>query len=158
MWQPKDYQIKNESFYTGIYQGTTDTGESSPIWTTRFMEYAPKAIMEVISGEADVLQIRRITTVHQYQVSVKTRAELLENTIYFPGWEVLVDGQKTDVEFQSGIHRGIMTFWVEKGEHQVLVVFRDTKVRTISNIITLVSGIVLILGSIITDYVWKRKK
>jgi hypothetical protein len=158
MWQPKDYQIKDESFYTGIYQSTTDTGESSPIWTTRFMEQTPKAVIEVISGEATVRQIRRTTTVHQYQVNAKIRAELLENTIYFPGWEVLVDGKKTDIEFQSGIHRGIMTFWVEKGEHQVTVVFRDTKLRKISNGITVVSGIVLILGSFIAHFLWKRKK
>jgi len=158
MWRPKDYQREDESFYTRIYPGTTDTGESSPIWTTRFMEQSPKAVVEVISGEAMVKQVSRTTTVHEYQVSAKTRAELLENTIYFPGWEVLVDGKKTDIEFQSGIHRGIMTFWVEKGERRVTVVFRDTKLRKISNVITVISGIVLILACLIVGFIWKRKK
>jgi len=138
MWRPKAYQTKDESFYTGIYKSTTDTGESSPIWTTRFMEQIPKEEIEVISGIARVEKIRRTTTLHAYRIVADTRAEFLENTIYFPGWEVLVDGNKTDIQFQSEIHRGIMSFWVDKGEHRVEVVFRDTKVRKIAAGITVV--------------------
>ena len=36
-WKAKDYLNKPESFYTGIYESTTDTGESSPRWSVRFM-------------------------------------------------------------------------------------------------------------------------
>jgi len=158
MWHPKGFSLEEELSYTGIYAGTTDTGESSPIWSVRFMLESPKAVIEVISGIATVEQIRRTSTLHEYRIVADTRAEFLENTVYFPGWEVLVDGKETNIEFQSEIHRGIMTFWVEKGEHQVAVVFRDTKLRKISSVITVVSGIVLILVAIITGYLWKRKK
>lgn len=156
MWHPKGYSMDSESVYTGIYPGTTDTGESSPIWSVRFMLETPKADIELISGQASIQRIKRNSTIHEYHISAKTRAEFLENTIYFPGWEVLVDGAKTNIEFQSEIHRGIMTFWVEKGDHNVSVVFRDTKLRQISNVITVISSIVLILGSFI--FIWKRKK
>jgi hypothetical protein len=158
MWRPKGFSLEEELSYTGIYAGTTDTGESSPIWSVRFMLELPKAVIELISGEATVEQIRRTSTLHEYRIVADTRAEFLENTIYFPGWEVLVDGKKINIEFQSEIHRGIMTFWVEKGEHRVTVIFRDTKLRKISSAITIISGIVLILGCFIAHFLWKRKK
>jgi len=158
MWHPKDYQIEPESFYTRIYPGTTDTGESTPIWTTRFQEQYPKTPIEVISGVATVNPKKRTTTVHEYNVEAETRSELLENTIYFPGWEVFIDGYKTPFEFQSEIHRGIISFWVEKGDHLVRIEFGDTKLRTISNIVTVVSSVVLIMSGLYFGLLWKRKK
>ncbi len=49
MWHPKAYVVHNESFYTGIYFSTTDTGESSPIWSVRFMEHTPASPLMVIA-------------------------------------------------------------------------------------------------------------
>jgi hypothetical protein len=158
MWHPKSYQIEPESFYTRIYPGTTDTGESTPIWTTRFQEQYPKAPIEVISGIATVKEKKRTTTIHEYTVQAETRSELLENTIYFPGWEVYIDGKKTPIEFQSEIHRGIISFWVEKGDHTVRIEFGDTKLRTISNTITIVSSVILFIICLYTIFLWKRKK
>lgn len=52
MWKVQAYLFKSESFFTGIYNGTTDTGESSPIWSVRFMEHQPIAPLEFINGKA----------------------------------------------------------------------------------------------------------
>ncbi len=158
MWKPKGYQIERESFYTRVYPGTTDTGESTPIWTTRFMERYPPAAVEVISGKADIHQITRTSTVHEYQVVVQTRAELLENTVYFPGWQVYVDGQKTPIEFQSEIHRGILSFWVPEGTHRVRVAFENTKLRTLSEYVSLISLAVTAIGLPFAAFLWKRKQ
>jgi uncharacterized membrane protein YfhO len=70
----------------------------------------------------------------------------LDNTIYFPGWQVLVDGQKTPIEFQDMNHRGFITFSVPKGMHNIEVVFRESAVRLFSDMISLFSiiGIFLI--------------
>ena len=148
-WHAKDFSYKDESFYTGAYAGTTDTGESSPRWSVRFMEKFPKAPMEVIEGKAEVKEISRLTTEHIYQIDVKSPSRLVENTLYFPGWQVLVDGQPVLVEFQDPAHRGLMTFYIPEGEHRVVVRFGETKLRLFANVVSLVGMIGLVFGSII---------
>ncbi|MCX8008884.1 MAG: YfhO family protein, partial [Patescibacteria group bacterium] len=139
MWRPKAYIVYDESFFTGIYKSTTDTGESSPIWSVRFMEFSPNSAIEIAEGKAVVTKVSRTTTSREYLINAETKTRLVENTLYFPGWEVFVNNRKTDIQFQDPQWRGRMTFWVDEGTHTVRILFRDTKVRMISNIISLVS-------------------
>ena len=53
-WHAKDYLVKPESFYTSTYIGTTDTGESAPIWSVRFMAQKPKSHIEVIAAAREL--------------------------------------------------------------------------------------------------------
>lgn len=147
-WHAQNFLIKPESFYTGIYPGTTDTGESSPRWSVRFMEKGPKAHLEVISGEAQIKVGDWKSTEHNYIVDTSIRSRLRENTLYFPGWEVLIDGKKTNIEFQDPQNRGIMTFFIEPGKHQVLVRFTQTKLRQLAGLISIVAFFALFSLSI----------
>lgn len=149
MWQPRAVRLLSDDAFTGIYPSTTDTGESSPIWSVRFMERYPDVPMEVIDGDATVRQLARTTTSHEYAVSVKSNTRIVENTLYFPGWNVYVDGTTTPIEFQDPSHRGLMTFWIDPGDHVVTVAFRETKLRSYANAISLVSVGILIFGSTI---------
>ena len=145
MWHAQAYSIKPESFYTGIYNGTTDTGESSPIWSVRFMEKRSDAPMQVIEGTASIKQVSRSSTRHFYQIVASQSAKLVENTLYFPGWEVRVDGKSVGVEFQDPAWRGLMTFWVPTGEHQIEVHFKETKLRKMANALSIVGLLLFIL-------------
>jgi uncharacterized membrane protein len=145
MWKPIGYQNKDESFYTGIYLSTTDTGESSPIWSTRFMEHVYDDPLVLIDGSAQIRKTLRTTTVHEYEIIAKKPSRLVENTVYFPGWNVYIDERKAEVEFQDPNYRGLLTFYVPEGNHAVRVQFQDTKLRFISNIISIVSLVTLIL-------------
>lgn len=144
-WHAKGYLQKNESFFTGIYNSTTDTGESSPIWSVRFMEHRPKAHMEVILGDAKITEVFRNSTIHKYVVSASSSSRLRENTLYFPGWHVLVDGREVSVEFQDQKNRGLITFYVSSGKHSVVVYFTETKLRLLSDYLSLLSVLGLVL-------------
>ncbi len=155
LWFNKDYWHANgllqkpESFYTSIYNSTTDTGESSPIWSIRFMEHRPKKHIEVILGKAGIEEFSRISTKHMYKITTDEKIRLRENTLYFPGWEVMVDGKNVPVEFQDPQNRGLMTFFVGKGEHDVNIVFRETKLRTLANDISILSLFLLLTYGIL---------
>lgn len=136
-WHAKGYLYKPETFFTGIYNGTTDTGESAPIWSVRFMEKAPKAHMEVIGGNAKITEMKRTSTFHSYTITALTKVQLRENTLFFPGWKVFVDGRKVPVQFQDATNRGVMTFYVEKGIHAVTISFSETKLRFIADIVSI---------------------
>lgn len=153
-WHANGYLQKPEAFFTGIYNGTTDTGESAPIWSVRFMEQQPKSRIEVIGGSATVVENKRTSTRHEYTIEAITDvAQIRENTLYFPGWEVLANNKPTSIEFQSGVNRGVITFFLEKGKHSVVVKFGETKLRYIANIISVVSLATLLFWSILN----KRK-
>ncbi len=139
------YLQKEDSFFTDVYHGTTDTGESAPIWSVRFMEHEPNAPVEVIDGLATVTQIKRNTTERMYEIESQGKSKILENTLYFPGWKVFIDNKEITPEFQDQSHRGLMTFFVEDGTSIVHIKFEDTKLRMVSNIITLFSFFILIV-------------
>lgn len=156
MWKPKGYLNMPESFYTGIYDSTTDTGESSPIWSVRFMEHRANTPIEIISGEGTIEIGSRTSTRHSYEITAKTSVWVLENTLYFPGWEVVGNGTTVPIQFQDPTYRGLMTFELPAGQHTIEVIFRDTKIRQISNIISIVSVVLLIMG-FGGWYVWLKK-
>lgn len=155
MWRASEYSVRPERFYTDIYESTTDTGESSPIWSVRFMEKRPTAVIEVIDGDVTIAALNRSTTLHRYEIVASRRTRIVENTLYFPGWNVYVDGIDTEIQFQDPNYRGLMTFYVESGKHTVVVLFQDTKLRMFANQVS-IAGFVLLIGSVIIP-VWKRR-
>lgn len=139
-WHAKEYRKIDNNFFEKIYAGTTDTGESSPIWSIRFMEKTPKDTIEIIEGKGQIVKLPRLSTNHEYVIDAKEKIRIRENTLYFPGWKIYDNNQLvTAVEFQDPKNRGLMTFYMGPGIHNVIVKFEDTKVRKISNYVTLLS-------------------
>lgn len=157
MWHPQRYKTYPESFFTGIYNSTTDTGESSPIWSVRFMEKRPAVSMAVISGEGKVKARERTTTSHAYSVSAATDMRLVENTLYFPGWQIAVDGTPVPLEFQDPSFRGLMTFTVPTGEHDISVTFTETRLRRFADVVSAASLLVAI-AALGTIPIWRKKQ
>jgi len=141
---------KNESKGDAYYFNYPGTGayhnEATTIWVEGDAYKYPKNRLEIIAGDGKILNVKRKSNRHTFKVNSKTPVRVLDNTVYFPGWQVLVDGQKTPVEFQDMNHRGLITFSVPKGTHDIEVVFRETAIRLFSNMVSLFSiiGIFLI--------------
>lgn len=156
MWHPKGYITKPESYFSGIYLSTTDTGESSPIWSVRFMEHTPANPASVIAGSAVITPKGRTSTRHEYTIATDGESRILENTLYFPGWNIYVDGIKTDVQFQDPDYRGLMTYNLSGGNHHVAVLFENTLLRKIAGVISFASvGILTIV--LCGAFIWKKK-
>lgn len=154
-WKANGFLNKEESYFSGIYKGTTDTGESAPIWSVRFMEKKPKAEVEVIEGRASIKKLLRTTSDRTYEIVSIDRSRIRENTLYFPGWKVFIDGkEEKNIEFQDPNNRGLITFFVNDGKHIVSIKFENTKLRIMSDYVSLVSVLSLILLSIITRKKW----
>ncbi len=160
-WRAKEYKTIPDSFYEGIYYGTTDTGESAPIWSVRFMERVPTAQSEIIEGSGSIKTINRSSIVHEYEIEAFTKLRVRENTLYFPGWSVLDNGKKLEIEFQDPSNRGLITYYLEPGTHQIKIVFLDTKLRSFANalsILSLVSIIGMCIYFIYQKYGASKKK
>ena len=156
MWKPKAYSQKQESFYNGVYESTTDTGESSPIWSIRFMEHRPAAPFEIAEGEVVITNGKRTTTTREYSVVAREPARLVENTLYFPGWKVYVDGVQTGVQYQDPTYRGLITFRVTEGTHEIKIIFEDTKLRYVADMATL-GTVGLLIVTACGVLLWKKR-
>lgn len=155
-WHAQSYLNKPDNFFKDIYNGTTDTGESAPIWSVRFMEKRPKSEIEIINGKAEIRKLQRTATRHDYEINVLEISRIRENTLYFPGWKVLVDGKEVNIEFQDPQNRGLITFYIPQGRHLVSVNFSETKVRSLANAISGISFILAVFYSILKIKVWRR--
>jgi len=157
MWRPQAFRVYQESFFTGVYESTTDTGESSPVWSVRFMEHRPESPMEVISGDADISEGQRTSTEHEYYIKAKTPVRLVENTLYFPGWTITADGMPLNLQFQDPSYRGLMTFELPRGEYTVRAEFRETKLRMLADAVSIAGfgAFMVFLGTI---SVWQKRK
>lgn len=153
-WHAKGYMEKTDKFFESIYYATTDTGESAPVWSVRFMEKEAQSPVEIIEGEGSVQGLMRNTTKHIYLVNAKTNVRIRENTLYFPGWKVFSENKQLPVEFQDRLNRGLITFKLDKGIRKVEVIFQDTKLRMVANLISISSLIILVSLGI---YFNKRK-
>lgn len=139
-WRTAGPSQLTEKFLTEDYVGTSDTGETSPVWAIRFQEQFPKAPVEVVSsqGEVEIKDILRLNQRHEFEVTAASNSQLVDNTLYFPGWKVLVDGQQVPIEYQDQNWRGLITFPVPAGTHRVQVVFGETMIRKIADALSVI--------------------
>ena len=63
----------------------------------------------------------------RYKVTATSEIRMVDYTFYFPGWKVLVDAKEVPIEFQDMNYRGVITYNVPSGNHEVVVKFTDTK-------------------------------
>lgn len=118
------------------------------IWTGLSEEYPIKDSKgEIIEGKGQIIKREERNSSRRYKVLADEKIRMADYTFYFPGWNVYIDGEKLslrDVIWQDPNYRGVITYYVSKGEHEIEVVFENTKVRMVGYIISLVSVVVLI--------------
>ncbi|MBI2599380.1 glycosyltransferase family 39 protein [Candidatus Daviesbacteria bacterium] len=104
---------------------------------------AASGIPQVISGKAVIEGFENKSNRWQFQIKVNDQATVEVPTFDFPGWEVRVNNQKIDHSNKNYLGRISISF-DKAGDYSAVGRFKNTWIRTISNIISIVSLIVLI--------------
>ena len=134
----------------------TKVGNSTTIWVdsnkfTSEKRLAPSII--AIQGDVDVSYISRSSTKHEYLINVLSdKADIKENTLYFPGWIVKVDNNPYSFNYANPSYPGLITFSLNKGFYVVEIIFTNTFVRIFS---MLLSGLTF-LGIFIYIFIFKK--
>ena len=127
---PDGYYLTNEAT-------TTSADELMPIWVKEKPSQRANERAEIISGQAEIKNVAFDNSQIAFDLEVQKESVVQLNTIYFPGWQVEVDGKATTIDYQSP--RGLMTFVVSNGQHQVLAKFRETKSWLLADAISVMS-------------------
>ncbi len=89
----------------------------------------------VMTGEAETKDLILKSHRYTFNVVAQNESEVLVNTAYFPGWKVWVNGKEKDFT----LNNGKIKFSLPAGDYQVLARFTNTPIRTVSNLISLIS-------------------
>lgn len=144
-WRPVlGYDKIEEDYYWNFPLNTTYYGETDVIWSAGPASDYPPAPVEVAAGDAIIKDYQKKSNLHIYTVEVTEQSTIVDHTQYFPGWKVYVDDKKAPIEFQDQNWRGEITFAVPEGKHSVRVVFGESKIRLLADLVSL--GALGILG------------
>ena len=70
-----------------------------------------------------------------FSSNMKKDYNLVVKIAYFPDWQVYIDGKESKIQV---LDRGFMIH-IPAGRHTVVVRFKDTKLRRVANLITLLA-------------------
>ncbi len=148
----KNFQkVPNSLYYSSednLYGQVMNT-----IWTGPTQSYPVKKEKgAIIEGQGAIIARQEHNSWRQYELDAQTELRMIDHTFYFPGWKVYVDKTETEVQFQDMNYRGVITYRVPPGKHTVLVRFGNTKIRLLSNVVSIVS--IFIFGILIF---WRKK-
>jgi len=130
------YEYYSDAYYLA-YQHSTDFGAASTIWSAGDPIKPAAEPIQIIAGQGSIEEYSRQSTVHRFSVNAKTDITLVDNTTYFPGWKVFVDGMKVPIQFQDANYRGLVTFRVPQGIHKGEMLFTESPIRLLANGISL---------------------
>jgi len=126
-----EFVERPEGFYTTNEATTTVADEYLPRWV--HIKPSQRTYQKIIfasgRGEIEVSQVttRRLLA----RVTADGKGVLQLNTIYYPGWGVLLDSQPVEIDYDNS--QGLIRFPVPAGEHQVRAEFRETPLRLLAD-------------------------
>lgn len=120
------------------------------VWTGKTLEYPIQKVKPaIIDGKGTITTNEIKNGYRNYTINAESNLRMVDYTFYFPGWRVYVDGQKVPIEYQDPNYRGVITYNVPQGNHQVMLQFEHTFDRLAGLVISLVSltvALILVYG------------
>ncbi len=121
----------------GIYDYLPNTVKTAPI--------APmKNFVEVLGGNSKITNINRGTNNNSFNIKVENGTEVRLGLFQFPDWKVFVDKKEVATYVPENEQLGRIHFLIPAGQHSVNVRLQNTPVRTIGNVISIVSWVGLV--------------
>lgn len=111
--------------------------------------------LEIVNGKAIIVADRRTPVEHSYFVSVIEKTDFVENTYYFPGWNLYVDGKNHKFTYEDREKTNLIRFTLDPGSYDVTLRYKGTKVTRFANTISVI-GVVMAFVS--AFYILQRRK
>ena len=147
--RPVKYPPRGDGFYltnSTWTDGTATLGDSfNTKWAIERSDKRPEKKIVIKEGEGAVEQLASSPIKYRFQADLTTAVVVRANIVYFPGWQVFVNGQKAEIDYQKD---GLINFKLPQGKHLVEIKFSDTPIRNLANKTSLLF-LFFLLGKII---------
>lgn len=123
------------------------TSNMNTIWTAKTTDYPvhQQDKVAILEGQASLSDIVIKNSKRTYKISAADNVRMIDYTFYYPGWKVFSDGKEVPIEFQDINNKGVITYWLPAGNHEVEVVFTQTKTVLFANLLTIFGLIIIFL-------------
>ncbi len=149
--KPSIYVDRGEGFYFTNDATTTSSNELMPLWVKKQPTQRQNEKVEILKGMGTVGNITFNSKMTSFSAKMEEDGIARINTIYYPGWNINVDGIKKEINYNNSM--GTMEFELPRGTHVVNASFVETPLRMVSNIVTILTLIVLMIFGI--KKLWK---
>lgn len=147
-WKANLHVIVNTHGDTALIGSTTWADEQFPIWFNPKPTSIPPAHAQIVAGTGQINIDSWKTGEHTYQTNSGNNITVVENTAYYPGWTVTVDGKQQGFSYEDKSFPGRIVYTLSPGSHIVKTIFKETTIRKMSDLVSLLTfifGILLIL-------------
>ncbi|MCL4418582.1 6-pyruvoyl-tetrahydropterin synthase-related protein [Patescibacteria group bacterium] len=133
--ETNDSILRKNVWISTVTEGTTayflnnKWADINHFWFTKI----PRQHLQIMKGEARIVEIKRTSTSHKYLVHAKTSLVIQENTLYYPGWSL-----KSNSDFISIYpgKKGVINARLPKGEQKVELYYQDIPLYALSKAIS----------------------
>jgi len=152
-------KLTDEEKLSGVawdMQQTAGIYDYLPIWAETAPKEPQKVVAEIVNGMGEITNTEEKTNFAKFKIET-TGSIVRINIFKFPGWKVYIDGKEVDYFVPKEETWGRMWIEVPSGKHSVEAKFVNTPVRTVSNLISLVSWLGLGAYLMLQFKKWKKK-
>lgn len=137
------FVTRSEGYYTTNEATTNVANEYMPKWVSDIPLSRPVETLEVIDG--DVSLTSRTFAGERIRVNIEASTESIVqiNKVYYPGWGVTIDDRLIPIKYGNAL--GVMRVAVPKGSHRLEASFRETPMRFMADVVSVVSVIVYLI-------------
>lgn len=148
-FQPKEMiKINDEEKLSGYNWQSQQMGA--------LIDYLPKTVQKVpekpvnnwpiiLNGQAKISNFQKRSNFWQVNLRAENGGSVVEVPVLdFPVWEVFLDQKKADCGINN--ESGVIRVSVPEGDHIISSYFRNTTLRTLANLLTVLTFLILVMG------------
>lgn len=140
---PKEFSLKNDSFYSTNEATTTVADEYMPLWVKAKPQSHFNNKVVIVRGEGSVEN----TFYNSKQISFNFLSDspsvVRISTIYYPGWTAYSNQGEKAIFYNND--QGLVDMKLTSADKKITLVFGETSIRVIADIVTLASLLFVML-------------
>ncbi len=145
-----NYQYFPDTFYSTNMDTTTVKNEYMPKWVKNVPVSYPSQRVS-LKGNAVINGLLVSDRKISFQTDLSSETKATINVIYFPGWKAFVNGKQAKISYNNPA--GLISLNLGKGISNVKVVFKETNLRLLADMLTIIG-----LAGIFALSYYKRNK
>lgn len=110
-----------------------------------WIQTPPRRYLESLSGQANIEVLKRTPISHVYRVDATSQTLFRENTFYFPGWNLYINGNEHPFWYTDEKKSNLVYFNLPKGQYSIELKFEQTPIIVFANWLSLISLIIYLL-------------
>lgn len=139
--RPQDSRQASDDFFATNEATTAIWNEYLPIWVTQPPSERAATRWEIVNGQAEINSFQETNNFKTFSSDAVTPTTAKLASIYYPGWQVAVNGKPTPIRYQE--FGGMIAFDIPPGNSTVKIFWSETPLRKIANSLSLITFISL---------------